>query len=277
MVESIEQQTENTQQSWREADRIISAWNWLMLIPKTLRTSSKSKKNSHIIVLKDRDSNGSSEFNIDESGESRTTTISSTISSVDSEPSSTRDSAHLRSWLVAYSSGTAPFTASRTKLSIWWNDSCESDFRRGPTRDKCKNGKAWWSQASDTEGLTRKVAWRTSLSSFKSNSTRNGGRDCCAMCNRQFRRPKWSANRLSSGVSATLKPSKMSAGRDEVSFSLETMWYSNEEALVYSTRRSYCLFVPTQSHVAERGYLKHARVLPKIPPCSESLQIEFDS
>ena len=71
------QQTINTQQSWREAERTISAWKGLMLIPNTLRTSSKSKKNSHTIVLKDSDVSGSSVLNIDASGDSRATTISS--------------------------------------------------------------------------------------------------------------------------------------------------------------------------------------------------------
>ena len=248
-----------------------------MLIPNTLRTSSKSKKNSHIIVLKDNDVSGSSVLSVDESGDSRATTISSTTTSVDSESSAVWDSAHFLSWSVANSSGTAPFTVSRTKLSIWWNDSCEWCCQAEQTRDKCKNGNVWWSQASDKEGLARNVAWLTALSSFKSNSTREFGKDCCAIRNRWLINPKWSASRLSSGVSATLKPSKMSAGMDEVSFSLETMWYSNEETSVYPTLRSYCLFALTQSHVAETGNVKHARVLLKIPPCFESLQIEFDS
>ena len=112
------QQTINTQQSWREAERTISAWKGLMLIPNTLRTSSKSKKNSHTIVLKDSDVSGSSVLNINASGDSRATTISSTTTSMDRESSAVWDSAHFRSWSVAYSSGTAPFTVSRTKLSI---------------------------------------------------------------------------------------------------------------------------------------------------------------
>ena len=47
-------------------------------------------------------------------------------------------------------------------------------------------------------------------------------------------------------------PSKISAGMDDVSLSLETTWYSNDDARVHSKQQIYSLSVPTQSRVAGR-------------------------